>query len=98
MGQVRSVCAGNRSQSLALSSEKALPLGHPDRGDSRICNRNLFGGALIQRRTKRQSTPSFTGGRLDRTKSLCHSLSGPKRLGVFGVCLGPKLVLFMRKS
>src|SRR5260370_12920858 len=51
MGQVGSVCACNWSQSLALPSEKALPVGHPDRRDSRICNGNLFGGALMQRRT-----------------------------------------------
>src|SRR6266568_8779682 len=51
MDQVGSVCACNRSQSLALPGEKALPVGYPDGRDSRICNRNLFGGALMQRRT-----------------------------------------------
>src|SRR5713101_4245905 len=51
MDQVGSVCACSRSQSLALPGEKALPVGYPDGRDSRICNRNLFGGALMQRRT-----------------------------------------------
>src|SRR5712691_12252473 len=51
MDQVGSVCACSRSQSLALPGEKALPVGYPDRRDSRICNRKLFGGALMQRRT-----------------------------------------------
>src|SRR5260370_19912341 len=51
MDQVGSVCACNRSQSLALPGEKALPVGYPDRRDSRICNRKLFGGAVMQRRT-----------------------------------------------
>src|SRR5260370_13809086 len=51
MDQVGSVCACSRSQSLALPGEKALPVGYPDGRDSRICNRKLFGGAVMQRRT-----------------------------------------------
>jgi hypothetical protein len=43
MGQVGSVCACNGSQSLALSREKALPVGHPDRRNFGICNGNIFG-------------------------------------------------------
>src|SRR5258708_39550863 len=46
MGQVGSVRACNGSQSLALSSEKALPLGHTHRGNVGLYNRNLFGWPL----------------------------------------------------
>src|SRR5258708_36849141 len=46
MGQVGSVRACNGSQSLALSSEKALPLGHTHRGNVGLYKRNLFGWPL----------------------------------------------------
>src|SRR5437016_7389026 len=49
MGQVERLRACNRSQSLALSREKALPVGHTDRRNFGICNGNLFGCALMVR-------------------------------------------------
>src|SRR6266852_59375 len=47
MGQVGSVCACNGSQPLALSCEKALPVGHPHRRNFGIRNGDLFGETLM---------------------------------------------------